>query len=105
MKTTTIPTTRIIVANDLLGTRREYSSPQPAEECLQNNIELLFAVKFCDQLRMFEECDMEPPALSCAVRYDEANIAVRWFADGSPEAAMDELALVLKSQEPEGGAA
>lgn len=105
MKTTAIPQTHIVIVNEVLGTRREYDSPQSPEECLANNYDCLLAAKFCDQLRFLDEYNMEPPSLSCALRHDKSNIFVRWYADGSAEDAIDELALILKGETPEGGVA
>ncbi len=99
MKTTTkrrrfaglpdVPTTRVCIVDDLLGTRREFSVPCEAEEAVKSVHDLELALYFCDRLSLF--ADAEDMSLGVSLHRSRNRVAVRWFAvDGDVERALEE---------------
>lgn len=84
-----VPATRVCIADDLLGTREEFTVPCDSEEAIRSVHPLELAWYFCDRLSLF--ADAENMSLGVSLHRSKTRVSVRWFAvDGDTDKALQE---------------
>ncbi|OHB70475.1 MAG: hypothetical protein A2V70_06185 [Planctomycetes bacterium RBG_13_63_9] len=78
---------RIIIVNDVLGTRTEIDSPQSVEEALQNHGDVITADLWLSHLEIVRPEDFLTQPIGVCIRHNDEEIHIRWHVvDGDEEA-------------------
>ena len=85
---------RIVIVNDVLGTRVETMSPQTVKEALQDHGDVRIAKEWADWFGVAPDSFGNEPIAVCLHQTDD-QIIVRWHVVGDPEAARVAMQTVL----------
>lgn len=103
--TTQTASCRVIVVNDVLGTRTEATSPQTSEEAMKNHGLVRLARDWLgfyhtDDLTVENWVGVQP--IACSIHRTADAVIVHWHVVGDPEAARTAMREVLDGTWKEG---
>ena len=80
-------TCRIVIINDVLGTRMETYSPQSAEDALRNHGDVAQAKVYVDLLDCIRQEERNNKTIGVSIRHNDDSITIHWHITGDVENA------------------